>query len=183
MTLNSVRFYRNIYPNATVIVSTWDDESEEHIHQLVKFGATIVRSVKPTNNGFWNINYQLTSSLAGMQKAKELGCEFAVKTRTDQRICKPFIFDSMLATMSLFPTNSEKQKGRLVLLETRGGNMFIPYHCSDFLYLGYTEDLIRLFSAPLYARDKDDEVNLRKVMFSLTDVKSLFENFHLKSIF
>lgn len=165
MTLNSIRFYKKAYPYATIIVSTWSDESEEEINRLAKQGAIVVKSEKPSNAGVLNINYQLVNSLAGVKKAKELGCKFAVKTRSDQRICKPYIFDSMLSTLQLFP-GGDNQKGRVVVLGECGGGMFIPFHSCDFLYLGYTDDLVCLFSAPLDQRH--DAEDWRKIAGSLT---------------
>lgn len=152
MTVNSIKFYKKTYPLAKIIVSTWKDETEEDISEIAELGAVVVKSEKPPHSGIMNVNYQLTSSLAGVKKAKELGCEFAVKTRTDQRICKPYIFDSMLSALKLFP-GGEGQKGRLVTLGVCSGGMFIPYHTCDFLYLGYTDDLINVFSASLDHRD------------------------------
>ena len=159
MTVNSIKFYKKAYPLGKIIVSTWKDESEEDIENISELGAIVVQSEKPSNSGYWNINYQLVSSLSGVKKAKELGCEFAVKTRTDQRICKPFIFDTMISAIKLFPSG-QGQKGRLVTLGIWGGGMFIPYHTSDFLYLGYTDDLIQLFSAPLDKRKNEDNKHL-----------------------
>lgn len=161
MTFNTICFYKEVYPNAVIIVSTWDDESEEYMDRLVRLGATVVRNSKPEKSGVLNVNYQLVSSLAGVKKAQEMGCEFAVKTRTDQRVCKPFIFDSMISAINLFPNTSDKQKGRVVALGVCSGGMFIPYHTCDFLYLGYTEDLVQLFSVSLDYRTCNEELRRR----------------------
>ena len=166
MTYNTVRFYKQTYPYANIIISTWVDEAEENVKRLAELGTIIVRNEKPSNNGFWNVNYQIVSSLAGIKKAQELGCEFAVKTRTDQRVCKPFIFDTMLSSTQLFPSVSEKQRSRIATLDGFGCGMFFPYHTCDFLYLGYTEDLIQLFSIPLDLRV--DDMNIRRNLNYLT---------------
>lgn len=165
MTLNTVLFYKKVYPYAVIIVSTWNDESEKELEKIAKSGAIIVKSEKPLNSGCMNVNYQLTNSLAGVKKAGELGCKYAVKTRTDQRVCKPYIFDAMLSALKLFP-GGRHQEGRLITLGYCGGGMFIPFHTCDFLYFGYTKDLLRLFSAPLDER-LDDE-NIRKGIRVLT---------------
>lgn len=155
MTVNSIKFYKKTYPLADIIVSTWNDESEEDVNELANLGVTVIQSEKPRFSGIMNVNYQLKSSLAGVKRAKELGCEFSVKTRTDQRICRPFIFDSMISAIKLFP-GGVGQKGRIVTLGVCSGGMFIPYHTCDFLYLGYTEDLINVFSAPFDCRDYNE---------------------------
>ena len=157
MTANSIRFYKKAYPYAAIIVSTWDDELEENISKLAALGAVVVKSSKPSNSGILNVNYQLVNSLAGVRKAKEMGCIYAVKTRTDQRVCKPFIFDSMLSALQIF-SGGKEQKGRIITLGMGSGGMFIPYHTSDFLYFGYTDDLLRIFSAPLDNRVDDGTI-------------------------
>ena len=165
MTLNSIKYYKKVYPYAKIIVSTWNDEPEEEINKLLCCGAIIVKSELPKERGIINVNYQLINSLAGVKKAKELGCEFSVKTRTDQRVCKAFIFDMMISAVKLFK-GLGTQKGRIVTLGVGGGGMFIPYHTCDFLYLGHTDDLINLFSVPLDFR-KDVE-NRRDVIAKFT---------------
>lgn len=165
ITIKSIRFYKKVYPYAKIIVSTWNDEPEELCSRLSELGAIIVRSEKPENSGSLNVNYQLVNSLAGVKKAQELHCEFAIKTRTDQRVCKPYIFDVMMSAIKLFP-GGKGQKGRIVVLGVNGGGMFSPYYPYDFLYLGYTQDLFSLFSAPLDERKNDK--NARKTGVSLT---------------
>ncbi len=165
MTANTIRFYKTAYPYAVIIVSTWNDEPKEAIKRLAEFGAIIVASEKPSESGIMNVNYQLASSLAGVRKAQELGCEYAVKTRTDQRVCKPFIFDSMISSMQLFP-GGKGQKGRIAVLGVCRGGMFIPYYTCDFLYFGYTDDLIQMFSSPPDHRADDRELWVRNLSHS-----------------
>ena len=46
-TYNTVKYYRDIYPNAKVIVSTWIDEDANDIEKIQELGATIVLNEKP----------------------------------------------------------------------------------------------------------------------------------------
>lgn len=156
MTVNTILFYQKVYPYARIIVSTWNDEPKTELDKLAKLGAVIVTSEKPTKSGLLNVNLQMINSLAGVKKAKELGCEFAVKTRTDQRICKPYIFDAMLSSLLNFPCTTDKQNYRLATLGIWAGGMFTPFLTCDFLYLGHTQDLIKLFSAPLDQRETSE---------------------------
>lgn len=166
MTVQTILFYKKVYPLARIIVSTWDDEQEDTLKEMARLGAVVVTSKKPELCGVYNVNLQLTSSLAGVKKAKEMGCEFVVKTRTDQRVCKSFIFDTMISAVKYFKSDNVGQKGRIVALGGGNGGMFIPYHLSDFLYLGYTDDLLRLFDISLDCRHFD--VDLYKKIDSLT---------------
>lgn len=147
MTENTILFYKKVYPHARIILSTWNDELGELLDHFRALGATVVASDKPEHPGLLNVNLQLASSLAGVRKAGELNCKYAAKTRTDQRVCKPFIFDAMISELERCPARGNSM-GRLVALGFSMGAMFIPYHTCDFLYLGHTEDLVRFFSAP-----------------------------------
>lgn len=167
MTEGSVSFYRKTYPHAQIIVSTWNDEPTEILKEIAALGATVITSAKPTISGNMNVNLQLITSLAGVKKADELGCLYAVKTRTDQRVCKPFIFDIMISIIRNCK-GVKNQKGRLVTLGYPSGGMFIPYQTCDFLYLGYTEDLIRFFSAPLDERICNNDIKVCKYGQKLT---------------
>lgn len=151
--INTIRYYKKTYVGSTIIVSTWDDENMTTISSLKDEGIVVVLSQKPISSGINNVNYQIVNSLAGVKKAKELGCEYVVKTRTDQRICKPYLFNSMRTMIEKIPTYSNSgQRKRMVLLANNHGNMFAPYFMSDFLYFGQIDDMVNLFSAPLDTR-------------------------------
>src|SRR5207247_1377447 len=71
-TLETVRHYRRACPEMTVIVSTWDDSPAETISQCRDAGADVVLSRLPTIAGRSNLNFQTTSTRAGLQRAGEL---------------------------------------------------------------------------------------------------------------
>lgn len=150
MTCKTIEFYRKMYPKAGIILSTWEGENEAICTTAENMNAVVIRNKKPTPAGIKNVNYQLTSSLNGVKKAEELGYHYVVKTRTDQRVCKPYVFDFMQNLLRLFPfTEACNQKERIIALSMHAGNMFSPYYVSDFLYFGTVYDVKNLLSAPL----------------------------------
>jgi hypothetical protein len=64
-----------------IILSTWEDEKIDFIVDLEKY--YLVRNVKPIEAGYSNRNFQRLSTFSGIVKAKELGCEYVMKWRTD----------------------------------------------------------------------------------------------------
>ncbi len=149
-TMETVCYYKKMYKNVTVIVSTWIDEKKKDIAKLEELGAVVVCSEKPIYGGHGNRNFQLISSKAGISKARELGIKYVCKSRTDQRIMKPFVFEYMWNLIHTFPAyDKARQKKRIVTLSMVYGNMFFPYLMSDFLYFGTTEDIEKLFSVEL----------------------------------
>lgn len=156
-TYNTVKYYRDIYPNAKVIVSTWIDEDANDMEKIQELGATIVLNEKPIDGGHLNDNFQIVSSLGGIKKARDLKVDYVAKTRTDQRLNKEGIFGYMIDLINIFEPDSEsKQKKRLVSLSMNYGNLFYPYFMSDFLYFGTVSDMLDLFSLPLDNRGKFD---------------------------
>ena len=154
-TLKTVMYYRNMYPEAVIIVSTWKDEAEDVVEKIRETGTQVILCEKPEQGGHLNINFQLTNSLAGIQKAKELGVEYVLKTRTDQCLYKEYIFEYFQNLIGMFPVNDNSvQKSRIIALSMNYGNMFYPYFLSDFMYFGAVEDMIKLLSVPKDTRTR-----------------------------
>ena len=144
-TLESVRLYKKNYPNAKIILSTWDDTDDAIIDDFKKEEIEIVLSTKPKpmkGNG----NLQVISTLAGLKEAKKLGCKYACKTRTDQRMYATGIFPYLLKMHEYFPIKENVElKGRII---TYSCNTFRNrlYDINDMWGFGFTEDMIRYWS-------------------------------------
>lgn len=148
----SIKYYKKIYYDAIIIVSTWNDEKPNVIKSLRRHGVMCVQSEKPKLTGTLNVNLQIISTLAGIRKARELGIKFVAKTRTDQRICKPYILYSLMDMIQLFKPSSSDIKYRIVATSTFCNNMFTPYYLSDFFFLGQIDEIEKYFSCPLDER-------------------------------
>jgi len=156
-TLNSIRFYKELYCDAKIILSTWKDEPESLLDDFKRENIFIVKNDKPIFSGNLNVNYQIVSSRAGIKKAKELDAKYVVKTRTDQRVCRPYIFNTMEGMLDFFPIETECNiNKRVIVIPTNHDNMFTPYFMSDFFYFGTTEDLYNLFNVKLSNKSNED---------------------------
>lgn len=162
MSYKSIKFYKSIYPNSVIVLSTWSTEDKVLVKKCKDAGAVVVLSKPPMKPGVLNVNYQITSTLAGVKKAIELGADYIAKTRTDQRICKPYVLLSLVELLEKYPVISEKsfQEKRIVVMPTYINNMFTPYFMSDFFYFGQSQDILRLFSLKLDSREDISSENL-----------------------
>lgn len=143
-TMETVKYYRTLYPKAGIIVSTWNDENPEVLKKIKAAGADVLLCEKPSSGGHLNINYQLKNSREGILDAQKKGFQYIAKTRTDQRISRPFIFEYMINLLKQYPSGEpQKQKQRLVTLSMNYGNMFYPYFMSDFFYFGTADEMVR----------------------------------------
>lgn len=144
-TEDTVRLYKQYYNNVTVIVSTWSDTDQSALDRLRALGAHVVLSGYPDTNGVGNVNYQLTTSLAGVRKAGELGVRFVLKARTDQRFYNPCALSILLGMY---------QPDKIV---TMGGiyNSFCAksFQLCDFMAFGSVNELEMLYTLPLDGED------------------------------
>lgn len=154
-TLETVRLYKKIFPSAIIILSTWDFTSDELLQKFREEGCEIVlcKTFKPC--GFGNVNYQVYTSLQGARRAKELGAKYVLKNRSDLRIYKEFSFEYLKSLLGVYPVLGTKVplKGRIVTFVGATGQLFLPYWLQDFLYFGYTDDIINLFDIKQNERD------------------------------
>lgn len=159
-TLKTALYYKKCNPDAIIILSTWSNTNQECLNKFIKSDIDVVLSELPKKSGSLNINFQIKNSLAGVKRARELGAEFVCKTRTDQRIDHPDAFRYFELLINLFPVNNDdfvkNQKRRIIATCMPYGDLFYPYHISDFLYFGNIDDMEILFSLEEDNRDKGE---------------------------
>ncbi len=168
-TINTVRIYKKLYPGIIVIVSTWEGENPEYIRQLNnESNCRVICSKAPEHSGLLNLNYQITSTMAGLREAKNLGREYVFKSRTDNRISTKGVFEFLYSILDSYPVDKAiaYQKYRIVAgAEPRYGSMFSPFWFSDQFGFGYIEDMLKYWD---YLQLNDD--------FSVKDLqKTVFE--------
>ncbi len=141
-TLETSKIYKKLFPKSVVILSTWSDENKDYLRLFKNEDIEVVLNNKPQNPGLLNINYQIVSVYAGIQKAKELGAELVLKTRTDQRIYEVSTKEFLCNLVEAFPVvKGYKQKKRIIGL----GMATFKYRLSgpsDMLLFGDIEDML-----------------------------------------
>lgn len=140
-TYDSIQLYHENFPKMHIVLSVWDDEEVlEKYPDIECENVSIVYSKRPEVRGYQNVNLQLTTTYAGIKKAKELGCEFAFKTRTDMRFYSPYMLNLMCWYMKNFPVgDTSYQKNRLVIFPPRYDYFFF---ISDFFMFGHVDDML-----------------------------------------
>lgn len=92
-TLETIKLYISYYPQAKIIVSTWENCDEKFEREIGGLDIELVKNKYPTINGVGNINYQLVSSLNGIRVAEKMNVDYVWKTRSDQRYYHPFALE------------------------------------------------------------------------------------------
>ncbi len=167
-TLETVKLYKRTMPESIIILSTWNNTSDEIISKFKKLNIEIVLSNYPVHTGIGNINYQIFSTMQGIRRAKALGVTHVMKTRTDQRMSQTNLVEYLDALLDSFLIEGElykkRQKERIIALQgSVGGNMFIPYFIPDFFFYGNIDDISTFFSYPLQIVNETREERSKKI--------------------
>jgi hypothetical protein len=147
--LETVRFYRRIWPDVPLVVSVWRDENAAALQILERLGCHIVLSDKPDVAGMQNVNYQALSSRAGIRCARALGCEYVAKTRSDQRLGRPRALPMLRDLLALFPIRNGGGQRERILSTSFLTAAFTPFFVSDQFLFGHAADMELYFSPPL----------------------------------
>lgn len=145
-TLETALLYRKFFPDTALILSTWKNEDQETIKKIRESGWSVIENEKPLYSGHFNINYQIVSSVNGIKLAKELGLDYVLKTRTDQRMNNPNSLQIFHYLDSLYPPHNNKQTRRL-FVPNIGTLQYRPYGVGDMIMFGHINDMILYWDA------------------------------------
>lgn len=182
-TLETVKLYLRHYPSATVILSTWEDEDVSAIQKLNNKRLKVILNKKPDYPGGSNINMQIVSTKAGIDKAVELGLKYVLKTRCDQRM---YGIDSLKFLKNMtecFPVlHCQLQRKRIITNNTgtnTGINRTTPHHLSDFFMFGDITDMKLYWSSDIVMTPVYVEAYLFQQFLQKTgwEIKNTVEDF------
>ena len=123
-------------------MTSWKGENEEVIEKIKVSGACVIQNDLPATGGPGNINYQLKSTLKGIELAQDLNYEYLLKTRTDQRLYRHDLFQYFISLINVFPLKKNKiQKNRLIVSSLKTCKYRL-YSISDMLMFGTTNDIL-----------------------------------------
>lgn len=146
-TLETAKHYRANFPHCPLVIVVWDSEPESAVKRLHALGAQVVRVERPHDPGAANVNLQQTSVSAGLRVADEIGCDFAIRTRSDQRFYSDHAVSFLHALLDSFLPPRAGAASRIVAtsLDTF---RFRLYGLSDQFHFGRTQDLIKFWDVP-----------------------------------
>ena len=181
-TLNTIKLYHHYFPLAKIIVSVWeDDENVSNLGDISGYNAEIVFAAKPICRGYQGVNLQLATSYAGIFRAKQLGCDYAFKTRSDMRYYSADMIALMQWYIQEFPLRKKDvpQKERLVIFPPRYDYCF--FFC-DFFMFGHVDDMMnywdinRSFSDDYTGESAETMLAIRYAQFIGKDIENSLQN-------
>ncbi|MCC5968928.1 MAG: hypothetical protein JJU15_03175 [Pararhodobacter sp.] len=149
-TLETLRLYVRSMHDSQLILSTWDDTDPAFLTAVRDLGVTLVLSRKPEFAGTFNINMQLVSAAAGVERAVQDGAEWVLKTRTDQRLHAPNVLPFLVAMAQGFPVGGNTAQHHRIVGVGHGSLKYAPYHVTDQSVFGHAEDMLAYWTPPLF---------------------------------
>lgn len=143
-TITTIETYKKMYPNVKIVVSTWVGEVDDDFRSKCNIlNVDIIESDLPENEGFWHVNCQIYNSFIGASYfIDDNDVDYLLKTRSDQRICKPGFIEYMLDLMKLFDESGE----RIIFLDS--SYLYIPFYLCDYLTFGYKRNILNMYDIP-----------------------------------
>lgn len=148
-TLRTLAFYRTVFPNALIVLSTWQGElQEEDRSRLNDIGVALVELEPPESPGPGNLNLQIVSTVEGIKCLRALGAQFILKSRSDQRIYAPDALRSLVRMQHLLPGSDGKGRLFAISVDTFSSRVF---GLSDMLQFGTTDAVNSFWDVGLVA--------------------------------
>ena len=121
-------------------------------------GINYIENDKHDNPGLSNINMQIKTSKSGLLLAKKLGAQYAVKTRTDQRIYHPSMYAYLRNLLNLFPLKNKisAQHERLIGISLNTFK-YRMYGLSDMFLFGQIDYMLLYWNIPFDPRIDESE--------------------------
>lgn len=153
-----LKFYRTRYPEARLILSSWQGEDDEAVQDILPYVDAYVSNRLPAQGpGVGNRNYQLVTTRKGIERAIELGAKHILKTRADMVLLADDVISrcqSVSESYSNEVCHSHNLSGRLVVPKSFT-HKYRLYHASDMVMYGNAMDLLLYWSAPLDVRGRE----------------------------
>lgn len=148
-TYETFAIYRQHMPDVQLILSTWADTPDEHLDPLRALGVDLVLIEKPQDPGLFNINMQLASAGAGIQRAVDDGAVWVMKTRVDQRLYNPNIMAELAMMAKTLPASGGFDQKHRIFGIGYGSLKYAPYHVTDQTVFGHADDMLKYWTPPL----------------------------------
>jgi hypothetical protein len=141
-TMKFCQFIRLTYPEANIVLSTWEDEDVSKFIALTDEYFQIIQSKKPEFPGPSNINMQIVSSRAGIEHLEKLGCSHILKTRTD-------IFLANAQFINYLVWAHGKGMAHSIVFSSFNSFLFRLFSVSDQVMFGKTENIAKFWKIDL----------------------------------
>ena len=155
-TIETIKLYSKLFPQNQLIFSTWEEEDLDVLNTIRNLSVDLVLNKKPDFSGSSNINFQIVSTSEGVKRARELGCNYVFKTRSDQRIYAKDAISLCYACLKKFPLIGVKNQVERIVSFNLNTFKYRPYGISDMNNFGHIDDMEKYWCIDLDTRREED---------------------------
>ena len=170
-TLETCKFYRSLYPNIPIVISTWrGGVDDEFARQCQAIGVIVIANEMPQGPDFQHVVLQMTSSIIGINLITThfKNVKYVLKQRTDQRLNMSDFLLYFKNLLRVYPPTDDKLEARLAFLSC---SIWDPFYICDYMAFGTVNDMKKLYGA------RDPKVQ-EAADFSLTAEFYIYRTFH-----
>lgn len=97
--------------------------------------------------------------MKGLEEGEKLGCEYAIKTRTDQRFYSTNLSRDLFNLLKIYPPSPNyNMHSRLIALSFNSFK-YRYYGISDMFLFGNTQDMLKYWNSPLDTKNMKNTNN------------------------
>ena len=169
--IETIKIYLKIFPEALIILSTWEDEVDKYfLKQTQNFNNFhLILNKKPVTK--YNVNLQIISTYKAIDYAIQKNLKFSLKTRTDCRIYNPYSLIYLRSLLDTFKINKSNINYNRILSCSVDSRIFRVYGLSDICLFSETKDLSKYFINESYEESiKKLNLNIQSPIINETAV-------------
>ena len=169
--IETIKTYLRIFPEALIILSTWDDEVDKYFLNQIKYldNFHLILNKKPLTK--YNVNLQIISTSNAIDYAIKSNIKFSLKTRTDCRIYNPYSLIYLRSLLETFNLDKSNFKYNRVLSCSIDSRIYRVYGLSDICLFSETKDLSKYFINESYEESiKKLNLNIQSPIINETAV-------------
>ena len=150
VTTTVLRALAALHPDDLIVLSTWRDTDPALLNDVRPYVDEVVLSDVPQQRGIQNRNCQLTSTQAGIGRARACGARTILKTRTDLVPLASHLFAEAEAILHAAGDQAARQQGleNRLIVPASFTRKYLLYHPSDLVMLGTARDMALYWDAP-----------------------------------
>ena len=147
-TINTIRWYRMLYPHVCICLSAWaGDLSAKEKDEIRDLDVHIIEQEdKYKNLDKGHLANQIISGRVGVDYLKRKGIHYIFRSRTDVRVEKADFLIYFKNLIKTYQSVDIRQNERLVAIAMANTLVNIPFHMSDLAWFGSTDELTKMYS-------------------------------------
>jgi hypothetical protein len=144
-TRDTIRLYRKHYPEALIILSTWDDEDADYLDAIRDDKTLVAVGERAKGGAGGRVRAQV---FAALQTSEERDITHALRTSTLHRLYAPNLIEYFKSLQRAFPLSADHSQKQRIITSNHVAAKYIPYYVNTTVMFGHMHDMLNYWVAP-----------------------------------